>query len=48
MRNRDTLVNTGLLVLRVGIGIIFIIHGMPKLMGGIEGWTQLEIGRAHV
>lgn len=41
MRNRDTLVNTGLLVLRVGIGIIFIIHGMPKLMGGIEGWTQL-------
>ncbi len=41
MRNRDTLVNAGLLVLRIGIGIIFIIHGVPKLMGGVEGWTQL-------
>lgn len=41
MRNRDTLVNAGLLVLRIGIGLIFIIHGVPKLMGGVEGWTQL-------
>lgn len=41
MRNRDTLVNVGLLVLRIGIGLIFIIHGVPKLMGGVEGWTQL-------
>lgn len=41
MRNRDTLVNVGLLVLRIGVGLIFIIHGVPKLMGGVEGWTQL-------
>ncbi|NLA62458.1 MAG: DoxX family protein [Bacteroidales bacterium] len=41
MRSRDTLVNVGLLVLRIGIGLIFIIHGVPKLMGGVEGWTQL-------
>ncbi len=41
MKRRDVLVNAGLLVLRIGIGIIFIIHGWPKLMGGVETWTQL-------
>ncbi|MFC4211888.1 DoxX family protein [Pedobacter lithocola] len=33
--------NTGLLVLRVGLGIMFIIHGFPKLAGGPDGWTGL-------
>ncbi len=41
MINKNVLVNTGLLVLRIGIGVIFIIHGLPKLMGGLETWTQL-------
>lgn len=41
MINRNALVNMGLLVLRIGIGIIFIVHGLPKLMGGVETWTQL-------
>ncbi len=31
----------GLLVLRVGIGLIFIKHGYPKLMGGQEKWLWL-------
>lgn len=33
--------NTGLLLLRVGIGLMFIIHGFPKLAGGPNGWTSL-------
>ncbi|RYG12775.1 MAG: DoxX family protein [Chitinophagaceae bacterium] len=33
--------NTGLLLVRVGLGIMFIIHGFPKLAGGIDGWTKL-------
>ncbi|GGI28930.1 DoxX family protein [Pedobacter mendelii] len=33
--------NTGLLLLRVGLGIMFIIHGFPKLAGGPDGWTGL-------
>lgn len=41
MINKKVLVDTGLLVLRLGIGLIFFFHGFPKLMGGVESWTQL-------
>lgn len=41
MKNRMTLIDLGLLILRVGFGIIFIIHGLPKLLGGVETWTQI-------
>ena len=30
-----------LLILRVGIGFMFILHGYPKIMGGIEKWIGL-------
>jgi len=33
--------NLGLLILRVGIGIIFILHGYPKLLGGMAKWAWL-------
>ena len=41
MRNRIALIDLGLLILRIGIGIIFIFHGLPKLLGGVETWTQI-------
>ena len=32
----------GLLVLRVGIGLMFVlVHGLPKVMGGVSMWTGL-------
>lgn len=31
----------GLLILRVGIGLMFIYHGYPKLVGGVEKWAGL-------
>lgn len=31
----------GLLLLRVGIGILFTVHGYPKLIGGPEKWAEL-------
>lgn len=34
-------VNVGLLVLRIGIGAMFIWHGFPKLSGGPELWGKL-------
>ena len=33
--------NFGLLLLRVGIGIMFMIHGYPKLIGGPEVWAKI-------
>ncbi|MDP3981164.1 MAG: DoxX family protein [Chlamydiota bacterium] len=33
--------NVGLLILRIGIGLAFIIHGWPKITGGPEVWTKL-------
>lgn len=33
--------NFGLLLIRVGLGIMFIYHGVPKLAGGPELWEKL-------
>ena len=40
----------GLLLLRVGIGTAFIIHGYPKLTGGVANWTWLggQIGNLGI
>ena len=39
--NSNNKVDMALLILRVGIGFLFILHGYPKIMGGIEKWTNL-------
>jgi len=31
----------GLLILRVGIGLMFICHGIPKLLGGPADWERV-------
>ena len=33
--------NFGLLIIRVGLGIMFIYHGYPKLLGGVKSWEAL-------
>ena len=38
---RNDKINLALLVLRVGIGIMFVLHGYPKIMGGKERWIGL-------
>ncbi|MFW5900936.1 MAG: DoxX family protein [bacterium] len=30
-----------LLIIRVGIGIIYMLHGWPKITGGVETWSGL-------
>lgn len=37
----DRCMNIGLLVLRVGLGLAMMIHGVPKLMAGPELWGKL-------
>lgn len=33
--------NFGLLIIRVGLGIMFIYHGYPKLTGGVKMWEMI-------
>lgn len=38
---RSHLQHIGLLLLRVGLGFMFILHGYPKVFGGPEKWTEV-------
>lgn len=31
----------GLLILRIGLGCMFLFHGLPKLFGGPERWEKI-------
>jgi len=37
LNNKDL----GILIFRIGIGITFILHGYPKITGGVETWTRV-------
>ncbi len=41
LRFLDKYRDIGLLILRVGISVMFIMHGLPKLTGGPEKWEML-------
>ncbi len=38
---KEDFIHIGLLALRIGIGASMFVHGLPKIMGGIETWTWL-------
>ncbi len=38
----------GLLILRLGLGAIYIVHGLPKLVGGPKMWADLGHSMGHV
>jgi putative oxidoreductase len=38
----------GLLLLRIGLGGMFLWHGGPKLLGGPEKWEKLGSAMSHV
>lgn len=40
--------NTGLLIIRVGLGIMFIFHGYPKLLGGPDKWAAIGDATKHL
>ena len=40
--------NFGLLIIRIGLGIMFIYHGYPKLLGGEKTWEQLGSSTKYV
>lgn len=38
----------GILIFRIGIGIAFILHGYPKLIGGEEIWTKVGSAISYI
>ena len=42
--------NFGLLVMRIGLGVMMFLHGLPKLTGGVAKWTALgeNMGHLHI
>lgn len=38
----------GLLILRVGLGVMFILHGWPKIKAGPAQWTELGHAMANL
>jgi len=40
--------NLGLLIIRIGLGIMFIYHGYPKLMGGTQNWKDIGESMKYV
>ena len=38
----------GLLILRIGLGVMFLIHGGPKLFGGPEKWGKIGMAMANL
>ena len=40
--------NTGLLIMRIGLGVMFMFHGYPKLLGGPDNWEALGAAMKHI
>lgn len=40
--------NFGLLIIRIGLGLMFIYHGFPKLAGGENGWAEIGSSTKYV
>lgn len=47
-RKKEEIRNIGLLILRIGLGIMFILHGYPKMFGGPETWTEVGMAMQYL
>ncbi|MBT4856233.1 DoxX family protein [bacterium] len=46
--NNENLKSFGLFLIRIGLGAIFIYHGWPKVIGGVDQWHWLGLQMSHV
>jgi putative oxidoreductase len=47
-RNKINYFNIGLLIIRIGLGLLFIYHGYPKMAGGQPTWERLGSATRYV
>jgi putative oxidoreductase len=40
--------DAGLLVMRIGLGIMFMLHGLPKLLDGPKSWAVVGAAMANL
>lgn len=45
---QNRFIDLGLLLLRIGVGITFVIVGSPKMMGGPEEWEEIGTHAAYI
>ncbi|MEX0661855.1 MAG: DoxX family protein [Balneolaceae bacterium] len=45
---RGKQLDLGLLILRIGLGLLFIGHGYPKVMGGPEKWESVGSAMSYL
>ncbi len=48
LQSLDKYRDAGLLVLRIGLGSMFICHGLPKILGGPEVWEKVGMATSHL
>lgn len=46
LRSLDRYRDFGLLFLRLGMGVMMMVHGFPKITGGPEAWASPSLGGA--
>ena len=47
-RMRGSTLDHGLLLTRLGMGVMFMLHGWPKISGGVTTWAKLGGAMRHV
>lgn len=40
--------NLGILIMRIGLGVMFIYHGFPKMRGGPATWAELGTAMGYL
>jgi len=48
LSNLGSYKNTGLLIMRVGLGVLFVYHGYPKVLGGPDAWAKVGESTKYV
>jgi len=40
--------DAGLLIMRIGLGVMFMLHGLPKLLAGPKMWATIGAAMGHL